>query len=157
MAGEIRNLQVRGGRYFAHMAVPENLRASLGKRELRGPIGPDKRAALRKLPIEVAKFVDVFAAARRASGIGTLSPRRALSAVELAHLHYDEMLERDEMARNSPREEGQVSVPSWNWFIGDVRLKALARVVSGEACDDEIGALATTTFPISRLLRTPGR
>ncbi len=130
------------------MGVPKHLRRAVGKSELRAPLGPDKRAALRKLPIEVAKFLDVLAAARHASGIETLAPRRALTAVELAHLHYDETLERDEMARNSPREEGHVSVPSWNRFISDGRLKALARVVSGEACDDEIGALVGVSLDV---------
>jgi|SRR5271157_5999785 len=92
------------------MAVPENLRVALGKRELRTRLGPDKRAALRKLTIEIAKFLDVFAEARHASGIETPAPRRALSAVELAHLRYDETLERGEMARNFPREEGRASI-----------------------------------------------
>src|SRR5271166_5505893 len=81
------------------MAVPENLRVALGKRELRTRLGPDKRAALRKLTIEIAKFLDVFAEARHASGIETPAPRRALSAVELAHLRYDET-----------REEGRASI-----------------------------------------------
>ena len=68
-----------------------------------------------------------------AAGRGQKPPSRPLAAVELTHLHYDEMLERDEKARNIPQEESGTTVASINRWISDARLAALSRVVSGEA------------------------
>lgn len=140
MAGELRNLLNRNGRYFARIVVPKDLRNTVGKAELRASLGPDRRLAIRRLPTEVAKFLDVLAEARRVSGHERRTPRRPLTAIELAHLHYDELLQTDDRRRDLPPELTGITVPSWNRFISDARIKALARVVSGEARDDEIGA-----------------
>jgi hypothetical protein len=148
VAGEIRNLQYLNGRYFARMGVPKDLRKAVGKTELRASLGPDRRAAVRKLPIEVAKFLDVLAEARRVSGDEKRMPRRLLTAVELAHLHYEEMLEHDEKARNFPREPGEPTVASLNRLFSDGRLAALARVASGSAQEDEIRALVGVSLDV---------
>jgi hypothetical protein len=140
MAGEVRNLLNRDGRYFARVTVPKDLREILGKRELRSSLGPDRRDALRKLPVAVAKLLDAIAGARRVMKLGR-PPQRRLTLVELAHLHYDELLQEDEVARNGPEELIGVTVPAMNAVFADGRRKALARVVSGEAQEDEISAL----------------
>ena len=59
----------------------------------------------------------------------------------MAHLHYDELLQEDEVGRNVPKELTGVTVPTMNAFFADGHRKALARVVSGEAQEDEISAL----------------
>jgi len=93
MAGKIRNLLNRDGRYFARLTVPKELRAIVGKREPRTPLGPDRKRALRRHPLALAKLLDVLADARR-SVEGSPTSRRVLSEVELAHLHYEETLEK---------------------------------------------------------------
>lgn len=55
MAGKVRNLLNRDERYFARLVIPKELRPFMnGKTELRTPLGPDYREALKKLPGAVA-------------------------------------------------------------------------------------------------------
>jgi hypothetical protein len=57
MAGKVRNLLNRDGRYFARLVIPKELRPFMdGKTELRTALGPDRREALRKLPGAVAEL-----------------------------------------------------------------------------------------------------
>lgn len=57
----------RDGRYYARVVVPKNLRPFLGGRtEFRTPLGPDRRAALRRLHTEVGNFQHQIGLARRA-------------------------------------------------------------------------------------------
>lgn len=129
MAGEVRNLLNRNGRYFARLTVPKELREVVGKRELRSALGPDRRAALRKLPIAVAQLLDTMAEARRQVGnLGDRPPQRHLTNVELSHLHYDELLQEDEVARNVPKQLTGVTVPRMSALCADGHRKALARV-----------------------------
>jgi hypothetical protein len=137
MSGKIRNLLNRDGRYFVRLTVPKELRATIGKRELRISLGADRRGALQKHPRAVAKLLDELAKARMSLGNGK-APPRLLSRAELAHLHYDEMLDRDEQARNIPVELSGVSVPSINALFSDARLDALRRIASGDAETEEI-------------------
>ena len=47
MAGDIRYLLYRGGRYYARIVIPPRLRTYLdGKTELRQPLGADRRTAI---------------------------------------------------------------------------------------------------------------
>jgi hypothetical protein len=48
MAGKIRNLLPRNGRYYARITVPASLRPIVGKRELTEPLGADRTVALRR-------------------------------------------------------------------------------------------------------------
>jgi hypothetical protein len=62
MAGKTRYLLNRDGRYFARLTVPPDLREYLkgddkGKRELREPLGGDRRIALKLLPGVVADIL----------------------------------------------------------------------------------------------------
>lgn len=54
MAGAQRYLLNRDGRFFARLVVPKDLRAIIGKSELRTPLGPDRRGATKMLPTAVA-------------------------------------------------------------------------------------------------------
>lgn len=56
-------------------------------------------------------------------------------------MHYDELLQEDEVGRNVPKEQTGVTIPQMNAVFADGRRKALARVASGEAQEDEIGGL----------------
>lgn len=141
MAGGVRNFLNRDGRYFARVTVPRELRKAVGKRELRTSLGSDRRDALQKLPLAVAKLLDVIAEARRVMRPEHQPPQRHLTEAELAHLHYDELLQEDEVGRNIPKQLTGMTAPRWNELIADGRRKALARVVSGEAQEDEISAL----------------
>ena len=39
MAGEMRHLKNKGGRFYAWVAVPEHLRDAIGRTELTKPLG----------------------------------------------------------------------------------------------------------------------
>jgi hypothetical protein len=54
MAGEVRNMVNRSGRYFARLVVPKDLRGIVGKTELRLPLDGDYREALKLLSGAVA-------------------------------------------------------------------------------------------------------
>lgn len=54
MAGQVRHLKVKGGRFYARMAVPAALHTILGKKELTAPLGSDRRKAMRVLASAVA-------------------------------------------------------------------------------------------------------
>jgi len=56
MAGKVRNLVNRPGRYHARLAVPKDLRGIIGKTELRTPLDGDCRQALKLLPGAVAQL-----------------------------------------------------------------------------------------------------
>ena len=58
MAGQIKNLLNRNDRYCARLTVPNELRLAVGKRELRTPLGADRRQAIAKLPVAVARLLD---------------------------------------------------------------------------------------------------
>ena len=54
MAGAEQYLLNRDDRFFARLVVPKNLRAAVGKSELRAPLGPDRSTAMKMLPGAVA-------------------------------------------------------------------------------------------------------
>ncbi|MGA2494755.1 MAG: DUF6538 domain-containing protein [Roseiarcus sp.] len=140
MAGALRNLQVRGGRYYARVVIPNELRKILGKSELRRALGADRRRAIQNLPKALAEFRDSLAAARQSAGISRIPPR-PLNATQIAQLHYQEELDHDSRARSlGPSRDGS-SVVSFNANFAAGRDKALRRVASGAAGDEEIGAI----------------
>ena len=71
MAGKVRHLVNRKGRYHARLVVPKDLRGIVGKTELRSPLGGDYREALRLLPGAVAQLQHKIAVAEREAGAGT--------------------------------------------------------------------------------------
>jgi integrase len=147
VAGAVRNLQYLNGVYFARVGVPKQLRAAVGKSELRANLGKDRKAAQHRLHVEVAKFLDILADARRRVSQDVRAPMRVLTAVELAHLHYDELLLTDDRLRDLSRDSG-VSVAGWNRWFADGQRAALKRIAAGEACDDEIAAVVGVSLDV---------
>ncbi|MHA6345770.1 tyrosine-type recombinase/integrase [Roseivivax sp. CAU 1761] len=99
-----RHFLERNGRYFARLTVPAPLRPYLdGKRELRKPLGPDRRMALRKHPIAVAELMQKITAAERraaeAQGIPETPGRYPLSDAQIALRNYIDRLQQDARAR----------------------------------------------------------
>jgi Domain of unknown function (DUF6538) len=70
MAGKVRNLVNRSGRYHARLVVPKDLRGIVGKTELRTPLGGDYRQALKLLPGAVVRLQHQIAVAECQAGQG---------------------------------------------------------------------------------------
>jgi len=56
MAGKVRHLLLRGGRYYARRIGPKELREFIQKNELRIPLGSDRREAIGQLPFALVKI-----------------------------------------------------------------------------------------------------
>ncbi|MER9022418.1 tyrosine-type recombinase/integrase [Mesorhizobium sp. M0815] len=104
MAGRVRNLLNRDGRYFARLVVPKELRPYMGgKTELRTALGPDYRTALKTLPGAVAALQHKIALGeRRAIEAGERSitiGRYPLLPPQIASRDYRMRLAHDELIR----------------------------------------------------------
>lgn len=136
MAGKVRHLINRSGRYHARLVVPKDLRGIVGKTELRSPLGADYRQALKFLPGAVAQLQHEIALAERKAGQGrpTHGPARYPMAPEqLAASLYMQRLEFGDQLRNDPR---------WASVMVDDQLVAqLRNAIAGRATDDELEAL----------------
>ena len=104
MAGKVRNLVNRSGRYHARLVVPKDLRGINGlKTEIRKALGGDYRQALKLLPGAVAQLQHEIALAERKLH-GTRAPARyPLAPDQLALSHYKQRLAFDDELRNDPR------------------------------------------------------
>ena len=135
MAGKVRHLVNRSGRYHARLVVPKDLRRIVGKTELRAPLGGDYRHALRLLPGAVAELQHQIALAERKAStkrsIG--APRYPLAPDQIAHSHYMQRLEFDDELRNDPR---YASVP-----VDELLVSRLREAIAGRASDDELREL----------------
>ncbi|MDF1600174.1 hypothetical protein PZ895_10335 [Mesorhizobium sp. YIM 152430] len=104
MAGTVRNLLNRDGRHFARLVVPKELRQFVGKTELRSPLGPDRREAMKKLPGAVALLQhEIALAERRAVEAGQRQVtigRYPLAADQIALRNYQSRLAFDDQLRN---------------------------------------------------------
>ncbi|MFN3724420.1 MAG: DUF6538 domain-containing protein [Paracoccaceae bacterium] len=102
MAGAQRYLLNRDGRFFARLVVPKDLRSVVGKSELRAPLGPDRRTAIKLLPGAVAHLQQQIAQAeRKVSPVNIpAAPARYLLAPEqIALSHYRQRLTFDDELR----------------------------------------------------------
>lgn len=134
MAGKVRYLIERGGRFHARIVVPAKLRKIMGKVELSAPLGADRREALRRLPAVVAEFQDRIAAAgrrlRNETGEQSQSARpRRLEASEMARIHYLESVAFDTELRNTDPRYAAFG------YIDDDRVSELRAVAAGLAED----------------------
>lgn len=131
MAGKTRHLLERSGRYYARVTVPERARKVVGKRELKAPLGADRRAALRALPAVVATFQQTIANAIN----GERPPpgnMRLISPEEIARLRFQGAVAFDNEARNAdPRYASGLS-------IDEGEVSCLRKIASGFAMNDEI-------------------
>ncbi|MDQ6436609.1 hypothetical protein RB623_21375 [Mesorhizobium sp. LHD-90] len=139
MAGKVRNLLNRDGRYFARLVIPKELRPFMdGKTELRKALGSDYRMALKMLPGAVAVLHhDISLGERRAIDAGERNVtvgRYPLAPDQIALRSYQDRLAQDERARNI--------TPAWAAMsIDDDLVAQLRRGMAGELRDDELAEL----------------
>jgi len=88
VAGKIRHLKERSGRYSARLVVPKALRALVGKAELETQLGADRRQALAKLPGAVAMQAKIAVAERKANAGKQVPARYPLTPEEIAFANY---------------------------------------------------------------------
>ena len=131
----VRHLLSRQGRYYARVAVPERLRAVVGKRELLAPLGADRGDALARLPGAVAGFYSTLDRAKR--GL-TPAPLR-VSIPHAVHDLYARELQLDDADRFGPKIDG-LRPKQHNELFADAYLHALRKLASGFISDDEIKA-----------------
>ncbi len=141
MAGKIRHMLNRDGRYFARLVVPKDLRPFMdGKSELRTALGADYRAALRFLPGAVATLQHQIALCeRRAAGAGakTVAPGRyPLADDQIALRNYNARLVQDERARNSNPSYARVGIDEE--FVNDLR-SGMAGTLQNAALKEIVG------------------
>lgn len=139
MAGKVRHLCTRDGRYHARLVVPEKLRGIVGKTELRTPLGGDYRQALKLLPGAVAQLQHQIAQAEQRAGAGrprATPARYPLAPAQIAQSHYMQRLAFDDEIRNSPSFAGFGQIG-----IDDLLVKRLREAIAGRANDAELGAL----------------
>jgi hypothetical protein len=137
MAGKVRHLVNRSGRYHARIVVPRDLRPALGdKTELRKPLGGDYRQALRVLPGAVAQLQHEIAVAERkiaATTPGSRPARYPLAPDQIALADYQWRLHGDELARSHPA-YAQIG-------IDDHLVMMLRKGIAGSLTDDELAQL----------------
>jgi len=135
MAGKVRNLLDRDGRYFARLVVPTELRKFVGRTELRKPLGPDRREALKKLPGAVALLQhEIALAERRAVDAGAKEVtigRYPLADDQIALRNYTDRLAQDEALRNAGPQWASVSID--DGFVAQLR-----RGIAGQLADAEL-------------------
>jgi integrase len=139
MAGKVRYLVNRSGRYHARVVVPKRLRSFFNdKLELRTPLGGDYRQALKLLPGAVANHQREIAIAERKLAQQTgrniaPDPRYILTPQQIAFSHYTQRLAFDDELRNDRR---YASVG-----IDDLLVSRLLNAVAGRADDAELSEL----------------
>jgi integrase len=135
MAGKVRHLINRSGRYHARLVVPQDLRKIVGRTELRKPLGGDYRQALRMLPGAVAELQHQIAMAERKVTPATreATARYPLAPDQIAYSHYMQRLAFDDALRNDVR---YASVA-----IDDLLVSQLRNAVAGRATDGELAEL----------------
>ena len=138
MAGKVRHLLERNGRFFARLAVPEALRPILGKRELLEALGGGRREALQALPLAIARMRVQVETARSESRAGktaraTRFRGRRLSVREMAQVHYADQLAFDEELRNSTHVFA-------HGFIDENYVARLKECISGAASNEDTKA-----------------
>lgn len=136
MAGKVRHLLEREGRFWARLVVPVALRGIVGRRELLKPLGPDRVLALRSLPRAVADMQSELEAARhqlaKGGAVAKPQPRgRRLTVEQIARDHHQRQIAIDAEIREMDRPyAGQ---PFDERYVADLR-----RAKSGEASNQEL-------------------
>ncbi|MEZ0253474.1 MAG: tyrosine-type recombinase/integrase [Methylobacteriaceae bacterium] len=149
MAGKVRHLLERDGRYSARVVVPEALRPIIGKRELLKPLGPDRKTALSDLPAAVADMQATLKAARarlqEKQNVAAPARRgRPLTAQQMARQHYLTQIQFDQEVRET-KEQASLG------FFDEEALAGLARAMSGAAENAELEALVGRILTSFRL------
>lgn len=135
MAGASRYLLNRNGRFFARLVVPKDLRQTVGKSELRAPLGPDRRTAMRLLPGAVASLQHQIAQAERKVAPASPSPRYHLAPDQIAASHYAQRLAFDDLIRNSPDYGMASSVGIDDGYVASLRAGVAGRLSDQQLAD----------------------
>lgn len=149
MAGKVRHLLERDGRYSARVVVPKVLRPIIGKRELLKPLGPDRKSALADLPAAVAEMQATLKTARARSQdkqnvVSSARRGRPLTAQQMARQHYLNQIQFDQEVRETDERAGM-------GFFDEDALAGLARAMSGAAENAELEALVGRILTSFRL------
>ncbi|MDR4306577.1 site-specific integrase [Chelatococcus sambhunathii] len=139
MAGKVRHLVERGGRYWARVVVPADVVAVIGSTDLREPLGGERAVALRRLPAAVARFHERIDAARAQARVGaapTIRADRRLSDRQLAMTHFAEEEEHQQadrlMSDRAAAGDFARARPAYS--------EVLKRAASGRASNEEMDA-----------------
>lgn len=136
MAGKIRHMVNRSGRYHARLVVPKKLRAIIGKTELRQPLGGDYREAMKQLHGAVAQLQHKIALAElKIAGTtpGKRAARYPLAPDEIALANYRERMALDDSLRSDHR---YASIG-----IDDRLVRELREGIAGRLTDERLEAL----------------
>jgi integrase len=130
MAGKNRHLKEKDGRFYTRISVPARLRPFMEnpKSELVEALGADRRAAVRKHAIVVARFQSEILALERMAGAATAKPlvekvvplrgRFSMTPEAIAATHYAQQVARDEHFRNF---QGYASIGIDDGYVKQVR------------------------------------
>ncbi len=143
----MKNVQVVRGRYFARIAVPEELRPFVGKRELREPLGADRSTAQRNAHAILARFHAELDRARTQLEAGKPTLRTA------AIKHYSDELLADDRSRGAV---GSNAVEKINKLTAPIRASRLRLLANGLIDDDEAEALIGYARPREQSLLREG-
>jgi len=138
MADAQRYLLNRNGRFFARLVVPKDLRSIVGKSELRAPLGPDRRTAIKLLPGAVAQLQHQIAQSERtASPANTAAApaRYPLAPDQIALSHYHQRLAFDDQLRNSPSCAAAPSIDIDDSYVAQLRAGVAGRLSDKELSD----------------------
>lgn len=136
MAGAQRYLLNRDGRFFARLVVPKDLRAAVGKSELRAPLGPDRRTAAKLLPGAVAQLQHEIAQAERKvtpATVAAVQGRYPLAPDQIALSHYHQRLAFDDQLRNDVRHS--------SGYVDDILVQRLRDAMAGKLADADLAKL----------------
>lgn len=160
VAGRVRNLLNRDGRYFARLVIPKELRPHMeGRTELRTALGPDYRTALKALPGAVAALQHQIALGeRRAVDAGERSitiGRYPLSPPQIAIRDYHAQLTFDEDIRANHHQYA-------SFDVGYDEGQPFRNGYSGKLSDDQLEILVVAhtsrggiTWPTGLKRKTP--
>lgn len=132
MAGKVRYLIQKDGRYHARIVVPAALRKQVGKVELSAALGPDRKTALRALPAAVARFQEELAAAARealpaAPLASPLTLKSSWTPIGAARQHYLDAISFDAELRDNTH------LYARHGFIDDQHVSNLKAIAAGSA------------------------
>lgn len=132
MAGAQRYLLNRDGRFFARLVVPKELRKLVGKTELRAPLGPDRRTAMKLLPGAVASLQHQIAQVERQTAPANATARYPLAPDQIAASHYAQRLAFDDQMRQSPSYAVAASIPIDDGLVAQLRAGVAGRLTDHE-------------------------
>lgn len=134
MAGKVRYLIERQGRYHARIVVPERLRPIIKKKELSVALGADRREALRRLPRAVAGFQEQLAEAEsrsRASVPASVIDAASFDVLKAARARYDSSIAFDGELRDATPLYARIGYPDED-YIEDLKSIVAGRLEEQE-------------------------